>query len=345
MSNIWKAIIELLEKHPDISELETNGSLSIFTKVGSKREEIENSFESVEEYRSSVYEELIGEILDKEKEASYLVEGSIKIGNTTARCHIVLPPASEEPLVTIARKSQNLKEIDNFVRAKTMSPEMAEFLRKAVDNRLTIVISGSTGAGKTTLLEALTKRWPHNLRMGVVEDLPELDLIQPNVVYLKSAVRKPGQSEEDIATLKWCVDQLNRMRVDYIIVGETRGSEFASFLTAANSGCEGSLTTIHASNPRMALQKMNQFVSMAYPFMPQRTINRNISNTIDLVIQLEKKGRRYLCTSIEEVTEHMSNTDSADITTQNIFKYNSNTDKWDKQMMSDQLRVKLGEVL
>ena len=345
MNNIWKTIIGLLEQHPGISELETNGSLSIFTKVGSKREEIEDSFNSVEEYRNSVYNELIREILEIEGETDYLVEGSLKVGESTARCHIVLPPASEEPLVTIARKSQSLKEIDNFVRTKTMSPEMADFLRKAVDNRLTIVISGSTGAGKTTLLEALTKRWPHNLRMGIVEDLPELDLVQPNVVYLKSAVRKPGQSEEDIATLKWCVDQLNRMRVDYIIVGETRGAEFASFLTAANSGCEGSLTTIHASNPRMALQKMNQFVNMAYPSMPQRTINRNIANTVDLVVQLEKKNGRYLCTSIEEITEHMSSAESADITTQNIFAYNKETDQWDKQIMSDQLRTKLGEVL
>lgn len=195
-----------------------------------------------------------------------------------------------------------------------------------------------TPTHNTTLLESLTKMWPDNARIGVVEDAPELALIQPNVFYLKSSVAKPGVGENQVATLQWCVAQLNRMRVDLIVIGETRGSEFANFLTAANSGCEGSLTTIHASEPRMALQKMNQFVNMAYS-MPQRTINQNIANTIDIIIQLNKTiDGKYRCTSIEQVTTQLSNDDSATIALSPLFTYQPDSDTWKSFKPTDQLR-------
>ena len=44
------------------------------------------------------------------------------------------------------------------------------------------------------------------------------------------------------------------MRPDRIIVGEVRGGEALDMLQAMNTGHEGSLTTIHANNPRDALR-------------------------------------------------------------------------------------------
>jgi pilus assembly protein CpaF len=41
-----------------------------------------------------------------------------------------------------------------------------------------------------------------------------------------------------------------RMRPDRIIVGECRGAEALDMLQAMNTGHDGSLTTVHANNPR-----------------------------------------------------------------------------------------------
>lgn len=133
------------------------------------------------------------------------------------------------------------------------------------------------------------------------------------------------------------------MRVDKIIVGETRSKEFFYFLQAANSGCEGSLTTIHASDPKMCLQKMTQFSVMAMP-QPIRTANKSIGTTIDIIIQLVRLlDGRYRVASIEEVTDTLGNDDSATIATTALWKYDEATDRWENKSynMSDKLRVKI----
>lgn len=343
VTRLWDAIInQYLENDTSVSEIQTNGDLSIFLRQGGKRKELPNAFRSMEEYRESI-EYLIKRINKFAPEnPRFLEEGTIYLNTGgLGRCHIVLPPVSLEPMVTIARKTEDLTTLDDITYSGSMTSQMNQAIKSFVDIDLTITLSGSTGSGKTTMLEAITKLWDPKLRIGVVEDAPELMLIQPNVTYLKSAVAKPGQPENETATLAWCVKQLNRMRVDKMIIGETRGEEFASFLTAANSGNEGSLTTLHANNPRACLQKMNQFINEAQS-SPQRVINQNIASTIDIIIQLDKTiDGKYRTTAIEAVSRQLGNDESATIATQPIFTYNEDTDDWTSHTLPDDLRNKL----
>lgn len=344
---MWNQIItKYLENDNSVSEIETNGGTSLFVRKNGKRIEIPNVFHSVEEYKRET-DKLIKRINPYAPERPmYLEEGTLFLKNvdgtdSLGRCHIVLPPVSLAPLVTIARKTQDLTTLNNICASGSMTKKMQNFIQAAIDCKLTIALSGSTGSGKTTMLEAMTKYWPNDARIGVVEDAPELMLTQPNVVYLKSSVAKPGQDPNQSASLSWGVAQLNRMRVDLIVVGETRGKEFADFLTAANSGCEGSLTTIHAENPERCLQKMNSFVNEAQS-SPQRVINKNISSTIDVIIQLNKTvDGKYRTTQIAEVSRQLSNDESATIATHPIFVYDKETDSWDFHRPSDQLLEKI----
>ena len=58
------------------------------------------------------------------------------------------------------------------------------------------------------------------------------------------------------------------------------------------------MTTLHANSPRLALQKMTQFVMEAQP-QPVQIINKSIANTIDLIVQLDKNELgEYKTTSI-----------------------------------------------
>jgi len=93
------------------------------------------------------------------------------------------------------------------------------------------------------------------------------------------------------------------MRPDRIIVGECRGEEAFDMLQAMNTGHEGSMTTIHANNPRDALKRLEQMVGMADVPMNIASIRGQIASAIALILQLQRlpDGKRRL-TSVCEIT-------------------------------------------
>lgn len=332
----WKNIISnLLETMDNVTEVETNGTTSLFYKQYGKRKEVINVYEDEDDYVSKM-EELINLVKSEEEkqinpDSKFLVEGRLKLTTgETARVHIVMPPAADTPQVTIAKKSNSLSTLEEIQAKGSMSSVMLDYIKAAIDCNMTIILSGGTGAGKTTMLEAMTKLIDPEQRIAVVEDLPELRLIQPNVTYTHSTLWTPGKDKNAIATLSWCVAQVNRARTDKVIIGETRGGEFADFITAANSGMEGSLTTIHANNPRAALQKMTQFMIIGQP-QPVRLANEAIASSVDLIIQLgfnDRGENRVL--EIVEVSRTIGTNEAASIATQPVFKYNKQLDNWDE---------------
>lgn len=339
----WEQIIQAyLIDNDAISELETNGTSSVFVRQKGIRIEIPNIFTSEKEYIEETRKlaNLVSPDEEPEGGRKFLAEGKLDLGPAgSARCHIVLPPASDYPLVTIAKKSVSLTTLEDIYRSGSMSNKMYNFLKASVEIGQTIVFSGSTGAGKTTILEAMTKFIPEDVRIGVVEDAPELLLTQPNTVYLHSKPWQPGMDPNNEVTLNWCTKQINRMRTDKLIIGESRGAEFAEFLICANSGMNGSMTTLHANSPKLALQKMTQFVMLAKE-QPIRIINKNIATTIDLIVQLEKfPNGQYKMTSIEEVSRILGRDESAEIATTPLSVWDSHSKSWsDSFLISDNLR-------
>lgn len=337
----WPEIIStLMDTQHNITEIETNGNImrrepvSLFIKQNGKRIEIKNVWHDPEEYSDHIGELIM--MIGQDEKSKFLAEGRIYLETgETARVHIVLEPASDYPQVTIAKKSMSLGTLDALEDGGMFNRKVKDLLTAIIDTQQTCVLSGPTGAGKTTLLEAMTKHINESDRIGIVEDSQELQLIQQNVTYLHSTLWKPGMSINDVATLSWCVQQLNRQRVDKIIIGETRGGEFADFIVAANSGCEGSMTTIHANNAKTALSKMSNFMTIGIP-QPTRSANESIAQSIQFIIQLgfDNKGRNKLL-GIENVSNTLNNDESASIATSPIVTYNKQADKWEFQNYLD----------
>lgn len=194
----------------------------------------------------------------------------------------------------------------------------------------------------TTMMESMTKYFSNDDRIGVAEDTPELKLVQDNVTYLHSTPWQPGMDENDVATLSWVVQQFQRMRTDKVIVGEVRGKEFADFLTAANSGMEGSMITIHADNPSKCLTKMTNFALRGSERQPIRAINTDIAEAIDIIVQLVIDKGRHRVSAIQEVVPTLGNTEEARITTEPLYLWDRQSDMFYKAgMMTDNLRKKL----
>ncbi len=84
------------------------------------------------------------------------------------------------------------------------------------------------------------------------------------------------------------------MRPDRIIIGEVRGGEALDMLQAMNTGHEGSMTTVHANNPRDALRRIENMVSMAGLQYPVHVIRQQIESALNVVVHLGRLtgGRR-----------------------------------------------------
>jgi pilus assembly protein CpaF len=197
---------------------------------------------------------------------------------------------------------------------------MAEFLKAVARGKSTFVVSGPTGAGKTTMLQAMSHFFDPNDRIVVIEETPELRLPLGDVVYLRATLERPGMNPSEIYSLAFWTRQANRMRMDRVIVGETRGGEMAEWLIAANSGAEGSATTVHADSPRRTLDKMLGLASRANGAMSEEQLRREIAATVDIIVQCALVDGRHIISGIEEIANTVTH-QTGQILSNPIFSY------------------------
>jgi pilus assembly protein CpaF len=61
-------------------------------------------------------------------------------------------------------------------------------------------------------------------------------------------------------------------------------------LQAMNTGHEGSMTTVHANNPRDTLSRVEQMVGMSGIDIPARSVRAQISSAIHIADQVSAHG-------------------------------------------------------
>lgn len=233
------------------------------------------------------------------------------------RIQIVIPPACEPGTIGMAiRKPSSMKltlddynkmgafdntaieevvdesnaVLSNYLKEKNIEA----FLKTAVISHKNIIISGGTSTGKTTFTNAMLRAIPTEERLITCEDAREIDLSQhPNRMHLLAS--KGGQGRAKVTTQD-LIEACLRLRPDRIIVGELRGAEAFSFLRAINTGHPGSISTLHADTPMMALEQLKLMVMQAGLGMPPEQIKEYILNVVDAVVQLKRAahGRRYI---------------------------------------------------
>lgn len=330
-----------------VTEILMNGPQEIlFRKEGQRFFVDDISFPDAESYHRVINEVILplAKVKGRIGETPYLIEGQLEMDdpydakNTLlARIHIVAPPATDTAKITIAKKARYQYIIDDIIDNGAMSYGMGAFLKACSRARVTIVFSGLSGSGKTTILEALSFEFDTNDRVIVVEETPELRLPLEDVVYLPAQSVTPGIDSEDTVTVEWLVAQANRMRPDRIIVGECRGGEAAEFISAANSGADGSMTTLHASSPRQALDKLLTFYMKSQDDRSEFAVLRDISSTVQLIVQTNLIDGKHIVTQIEEVSKIIRK-DGVTIATTPIFEYNRFKEKFEaKNRPSEQL--------
>jgi type IV secretion system protein VirB11 len=178
------------------------------------------------------------------------------------------------------------------------------FIRTAIVNRISILISGGTSSGKTTFLNACLKTVDPHERIITLEDTRELFPPQKNAVHLLASRGDQGTANVTIQSL---LEASLRMRPDRLFVGEVRGSEAFAFLRAINTGHPGSMSTVHADTPlgayeQLAMMVMQSGLSAAYA---KADLISYIQSVIPIVIQLRREGGRRGVSEIFFARERM----------------------------------------
>ncbi len=232
-------------------------------------------------------------------ESSPMVDARLLDGS---RVNIVIPPlAVDGPLMSIRRFGSSPLTADDLLRHRALTPHMLEILKSAVKARLNIVVSGGTGAGKTTLLNVMSGYISPDERIVTIEDSAELQIKQEHVARLEC--RPPNVEGKGAIRQRELVINALRMRPDRIILGEIRGEEALDMLQAMNTGHDGSITTIHANNPRDAIARLETMAMMGSVSLPEKAIRAQIASAVHLIVQASRMsdGSRRI-THITEIT-------------------------------------------
>ncbi|MCA0946928.1 CpaF family protein [Salipiger pacificus] len=290
--------IEPLLDDDTISDILIVGAGTVFVERFGRLERAKVRFKD-EDHLLRIINKIVASVGRRVDESSPLVDARLADGS---RVNVAIRPvAVDGPQVSIRKFAKRPYSLDRLVDNSALAPGMAALLAAAVEGKVSIVVSGGTGSGKTTMLNALSAYIPHDERLVTIEDAAELQLQQPHVVRLET--RPPTVDGRNEILQRDLVKNALRMRPDRIIIGEVRGGEAFDMLQAMNTGHEGSMSTIHANNPRDAIARMEQMVGMAGMPMNQTSIRAQITSAIDLIVQLERlrDGTRRV-TSISEIT-------------------------------------------
>ena len=271
---------EILEDQ-EITEIMVNGPDQIFIEKQGRLEPYPKKFLSKEKLED-VIQQIVGKVNRTVNESSPIVDVRLQDGS---RVNVVLPPvAINGPIVTIRKFPADSITMEYLVSIQSITMQAAKFLKKLVQAKYNIFISGGTGSGKTTFLNALSAYIPKEERIITIEDSAELQIQNiPNLVRLE--VRNANLEGKNEVTIRDLIRSALRMRPDRIILGEVRDAAAYDLLSVMNTGHDGSLSTGHANSPKDMLKRLEALVLTAVD-IPLLAVRSQIASAIDIVVQL-----------------------------------------------------------
>ena len=268
---------------PAVTEVMVNGPHSVWVERAGRLSKTDTRFVDAN-HLERIIEKIVGQVGRRIDEAAPMVDARLPDGSRVNA--IIHPLAIGGPYVTIRKFAVDPFTVEDLVANGTMSEQVAGLLKRCVEGKLNVIVSGSTGSGKTTLLNVLSNFIPADERIITVEDAAEVQLNQTHVLTLES---RPANLEgSGLVSIRDLVRNTLRMRPDRIIVGEVRGGEALDMLQAMNTGHDGSLTTVHSNAPRDTLARIETMVLMAGMDLPIRAIREQVASALDLIVHVHR---------------------------------------------------------
>jgi pilus assembly protein CpaF len=277
--------LEKLITDPTVTEVMVNGPSEVWAEREGRLERADLTFRSEAALREAI-DRLLAGAGRRVDEMSPMADARLPDGS---RLNVVLPPLSGcGPTMTIRRFPTDALSLDDLVAYGTLSVDAAKLLRASVASGDNILVCGATGSGKSTTLAALAAEISPASRIITIEDTAELRINHPHVVGL--ATRPAGSGGKGGVTMRDLVRNALRMRPDRLIIGEVRGPEALDMIDALATGHSGSLSTVHASSPVGALDRLVQLSLQAATGLSQGSVRERVWEAIDLVVHQERSN-------------------------------------------------------
>jgi type IV secretion system protein VirB11 len=298
---------------PDVSEISINKPGEIWVEIGGDMT-LHKVPELDLEHLKSLGRLVAQSTEQKISEETPLLSATLPEGY---RIQVVFPPACEVNMVamsirkqtilnldldqyeaigafqnTVVRKEENL--VDKRLRGLLNAGAVKDFIKEAILAKKNIIISGGTSTGKTTFFNAALKIVPPTERVITCEDAREIIIPHlPNRVHLVAS--KGGQGRAQV-TMQDLIEACLRMRPDRLMLGELRGKEAFTFMRAVNTGHPGSISTLHADTPELAIEQLILMIMQAGLGITREQIKSYVENVINVIIQLKRgpRGMRYV---------------------------------------------------
>ncbi|RQS62055.1 P-type DNA transfer ATPase VirB11 [Burkholderia sp. Bp8984] len=186
--------------------------------------------------------------------------------------------------------------------------DWSAFFDHAVRGRLNIAVVGNTGSGKTSFMKTLCRSIPATERIVTIEDVRELFIRHiENCVHLQYSKGGHGHARVTPADL---IASAMRMRPDRVLLAELRGAEAYDFLKLLTTGHAGSITSYHAPNAAVAIERF-ALMAKEHPeavAWDDAALKRLLFLTVDVVAHMESRpifnavgeqiGRRWGMTEV-----------------------------------------------
>lgn len=285
-------VLQPLIEDKTITEIMINGHEEIFIEQAGAIRQLPAQFESKERLED-IIQNIVAGVNRVVNESSPIVDARLRDGS---RVNIVLPPISlKGPVMTIRKFPEKPLTMEDLVDRKSLDMDTAEWLKRLVQGRFNIFISGGTGSGKTTFLNALSQYVPPDERVITIEDSAELQIVTvPNLVSLET--RNANTEGKGEVTVRDLIRSSLRMRPNRIIVGEVRGAEALDMLQAMNTGHDGSLSTGHGNNTADMIGRLETMV-LSGAELPIGVVRKQIASAIDIFVHLSRlrdRSRRVM---------------------------------------------------
>ncbi len=270
--------LEALTADESVTEIIVNGSREIWYESAGRFLRHPDSFLTPSTFKNTV-ERICSEAGATVNLAEPFADGRWR----NFRMHLVSAPlADREFHLTLRRISAVPWTLARLQECGWADSKSMDRLKELVATRKNIIFIGATGSGKTSVLGAALKAIPADERAVIIEDTDELPV--PNAASTKLLTRCSSASALREVTLAELVKQSLRMRPHRLVVGEVRGGEAKDLLLALATGHTGSLGTLHATDPRQALLRLEMLVQMGAPQWSTQAIRQLIHLSVDHIV-------------------------------------------------------------
>ena len=301
---------------PSVTEIIVQRYNCISVERNGLVEETDAEFVS-EEHLMTVINRIIQPVGRQINLHSPLVDARLKDGS---RVNATIPPISPDgATLTIRRFSEKAYTGEDYLSFGSLDEKMLYFLRRTVQGKASMIVSGGPGSGKTTLLNMLLLGIPENELVVTIEDSCELKHNRKNISRLEARLAT-GELGVLSVPVRALVKNALRMRPDRIIVGEIRDETIVDMVSAMSTGHEGSLSTVHANSPQNLIKARMPILYSMYgdsAFTPEAQAIQ-LSEALDLIVHVSRMvdGSR----KVTHIT-HIAGLEQNQLNLQDIFIY------------------------